>query len=74
MRDRPDGFGERELRLALAEGWQIRAVTTRYAPVGGGSYHWHNGYWGRPRAGRSWERGHWEHGDRGYHWNRGHWR
>jgi len=40
VRDRPDGFGERELRLALAEGWQIRAVTTRYAPVGGGSYHW----------------------------------
>jgi spectinomycin phosphotransferase len=40
VRDRPDGFGERELRLALAEGWQIRPVATRYAPVGGGSYHW----------------------------------
>src|SRR5215475_7851019 len=21
---------------------------------GGGGYHWHNGYWGRPRAGRTW--------------------
>jgi spectinomycin phosphotransferase len=31
---------ERDLRLALAEGWQIGAMTLRYAAVGGGSYHW----------------------------------
>jgi spectinomycin phosphotransferase len=32
--------GERDLELALAEGWRIGAVTMRYAAVGGGSYHW----------------------------------
>ena len=40
MRDRPAGVGERDLRLALAEGWRIRAAGMRYAAVGGGSYHW----------------------------------
>ncbi len=40
MRDRPAGVGERELGLALADGWHIHAATMRYAPVGGGSYHW----------------------------------
>lgn len=40
MRDRPAGVGERELRHALADGWQIHAIAMRYAPVGGGSYHW----------------------------------
>ena len=40
MRDRPEGVGERELRLALADGWHIHADAMRYAPVGGGSYHW----------------------------------
>ncbi len=40
MRDRPEGVGQRELRQALADGWDIRAVATRYAPVGAGSYHW----------------------------------
>ena len=40
MRDRPAGIGERELRFALAEGWHIDATAIRYAPVGGGSYHW----------------------------------
>ncbi len=40
MRDRPAGVGERELTQALADGWHIRPVATRYAPVGGGSYHW----------------------------------
>ena len=30
----------RELRLALADGWRIHAVETRYAAVGGWSYHW----------------------------------
>ena len=40
MRDEPSGFEKRELRQALADGWNIRAEATRYAPVGGGSYHW----------------------------------
>ena len=40
MRDRPTGIGERELRLALAEGWRIDVTVMRYAAVGGGSYHW----------------------------------
>jgi len=40
VRDRPAGVGERELKQALADGWHTRVVATRYAPVGGGSYHW----------------------------------
>ena len=40
MRSRPDGLGEDDLRLALAEGWRIDAAAMRYAAVGGGSYHW----------------------------------
>jgi spectinomycin phosphotransferase len=50
VRDRPAGVGERELRLALAEGWRIDAAAMRYAAVGGGSYHWAV----RDRAGRRW--------------------
>ena len=40
MRDRPAGITERDLGHALADGWGIRCATLRYAPVGGGSYHW----------------------------------
>jgi spectinomycin phosphotransferase len=40
VRDRPAGFEERELRLALAEGWRIDVAAMRYVAVGGGSYHW----------------------------------
>ena len=40
MRARPEGIGEDELRLALAEGWAIDAAALRYAPVGAGGYHW----------------------------------
>lgn len=40
MRDRPTGVTERDLVRALAHGWGLRAETLRYAPVGGGSYHW----------------------------------
>ena len=40
MRDKPAGMAERDLRLALADGWQIGAAVMRYAEVGGGSYHW----------------------------------
>jgi spectinomycin phosphotransferase len=50
MRDRPVGVAERDLALALAEGWRIQAVTMRYARVGGGSYHWAV----RDRAGGRW--------------------
>ncbi len=31
---------ERDLVHALADGWDIRSAALRYAPVGGGSYHW----------------------------------
>jgi spectinomycin phosphotransferase len=40
VRDRPAGVAERDLSLALAEGWRIQAAGLRYAPVGAGSYHW----------------------------------
>ena len=40
MRDRPAGVTERDLVHALADGWGLSAETLRYAPVGGGSYHW----------------------------------
>ena len=40
MRDRPAGVGERDLCDALAAGWHIDSSAVRYAPVGGGSYHW----------------------------------
>ncbi len=40
MKDRPEGITERELRLALDQGWDLRPDELRYAPVGAGSYHW----------------------------------
>ena len=40
MRDRPPGITERDVARALADGWGLSAGTLRYAPVGGGSYHW----------------------------------
>jgi spectinomycin phosphotransferase len=40
VRDRPTGVTERDLDRALADAWGIRATALRYAPVGGGSYHW----------------------------------
>jgi spectinomycin phosphotransferase len=40
VRARPDGVAERDVTLALAEGWRIDAAAIRYAAVGGGSYHW----------------------------------
>src|SRR5215467_7549994 len=36
----PVGVTERDLVYALAAGWGLSAETLRYAPVGGGSYHW----------------------------------
>jgi spectinomycin phosphotransferase len=50
VRDRPTGLREHDLRLALAEGWRIEVAALRYAPVGGGSYHWVV----RDGAGRRW--------------------
>jgi spectinomycin phosphotransferase len=40
VRDRPEGITERDVARALADGWGIPAGALRYAPVGGGSYHW----------------------------------
>jgi spectinomycin phosphotransferase len=42
VRDRPAGVTERDVAHALADGWGLPAGTLRlrYAPVGGGSYHW----------------------------------
>jgi spectinomycin phosphotransferase len=42
VRDRPDGITERDVAHALADGWGLPAgmLRLRYAPVGGGSYHW----------------------------------
>jgi spectinomycin phosphotransferase len=40
VRDRPAGLQERELTLALSDGWRIDVAAMRYAAVGGGSYHW----------------------------------
>lgn len=40
VKDRPTGVSERELRHALEVGWQIDTPAMKYAPVGGGSYHW----------------------------------
>ena len=42
MRDRPAGVAERDVARALADGWGLAtpALRLRYAPVGGGSYHW----------------------------------
>ena len=50
MRARPEGIGEGDVSLALAEGWRIDAAAMRYAAVGGGSYHWAV----RDGAGRQW--------------------
>jgi spectinomycin phosphotransferase len=50
VRARPEGVGEDDVRLALAEGWRINAAAMRYAAVGGGSYHWVV----RDDAGRRW--------------------
>lgn len=40
MRDRPQSLEDADIRRALAEAWEIEAAAIRYAPLGGGSYHW----------------------------------
>jgi spectinomycin phosphotransferase len=50
VRDRPAGIAERDLADTLSGGWHIDVTAVRYAPVGGGSYHWIV----RDRAGQQW--------------------
>lgn len=40
----------------------------------GGRYVYRQGYWARPRRGRSWQAGHWQAARGGWQWRRGHWR
>ncbi len=40
----------------------------------GNRYAYRNGYWARPRAGRTWNSGVWVQGPHGYYWRRGGWR
>jgi spectinomycin phosphotransferase len=40
VRYRPAGIADEQVSRALTDGWGLRAETLRYAPVGGGSYHW----------------------------------
>lgn len=41
MRAAPDGLEDAAVVAALRDGWAYDAVEVDYAPVGGGSYHWH---------------------------------
>jgi spectinomycin phosphotransferase len=41
VRAAPDGLETAEVVDALRDGWAIDAADVEYAPVGGGSYHWH---------------------------------
>lgn len=41
MRAAPDGLEVSTVVGALLDGWELDAETVEYAPVGGGSYHWH---------------------------------
>ena len=40
MRSLPEALRESEVVAGLAEGWGLDVASARYAPVGGGSYHW----------------------------------
>src|SRR5215831_9562540 len=40
MRSLPEAFQERDVIACLADGWGLDVAGARYAPVGGGSYHW----------------------------------
>ncbi len=40
----------------------------------GGRYNYRQGYWVRPRVGRTWHSGSWAQSPRGYQWHRGGWR
>lgn len=40
MRSAPPDLVPERLAAALAEGWQLRAGSLEYLPVGGGSHHW----------------------------------
>ena len=41
VRAAPDGLDVSAVVAALRDGWGFEAVRADYAPVGGGSYHWH---------------------------------
>ena len=41
MRAAPDGLEVSAVVAALRDGWALDAADVEYAPVGGGSYHWH---------------------------------
>jgi spectinomycin phosphotransferase len=40
VRSAPPDLVPERLETALAEGWQLRAASLEYLPVGGGSHHW----------------------------------
>src|SRR5262245_16048664 len=40
MRSAPAHLHERDVIAGLAVGWGLDVASARYAPVGGGSYHW----------------------------------
>lgn len=40
MKSRPAGVSDAQLSEVLADGWDLRVESLRYAPVGAGSYHW----------------------------------
>ena len=40
MKSRPAGVSDLALSAVLADGWGLRDLRLRYAPVGAGSYHW----------------------------------
>jgi spectinomycin phosphotransferase len=41
VRAAPDGLDDGTVVAALRDGWEYDVVALDYAPVGGGSYHWH---------------------------------
>lgn len=40
MKHRPEAFEDADVVRALTAGWQIETTEMRYAPLGGGCYHW----------------------------------
>jgi spectinomycin phosphotransferase len=41
VRAAPDGLADSAVVAALRDGWEFEPAAFDYAPVGGGSYHWH---------------------------------
>lgn len=40
MKERPESLTDEDVRVGLADGWEIAPTAMRYVPLGGGSYHW----------------------------------